>query len=103
MLGKDGDFHPDISRPKHVTAAERTNCRHSRAYYVESKRRARLTPAEQAEYMRNVEETFRTRLGDDGQWYYEMLGECYIHGMMDGEAMAHQNDKGIPWRVFEIR
>jgi hypothetical protein len=53
--------------------------------------------------MSKVKETFRSRLGDDGQWYYEMLGECYVHGMMDGEAMAHQNDKEVPPTVFEIR
>jgi hypothetical protein len=23
--------------------------------------------------------------------YYEFLGECYIHGMMDGEAMARKS------------
>jgi len=42
-------------------------------------------------------------MGDDGQWYYEMMGECYVHGMMDGEAMAHQNNEGILTTVFEIR
>ena len=34
------------------------------------------------------------------------MGECYIHGMMDGEAMRHQNQgkkKVIPSKVFEIR
>jgi hypothetical protein len=25
---------------------------------------------------------------DDEKWYYTFLGECYIHGRMDGEAMA---------------
>jgi hypothetical protein len=38
-----------------------------------------------------------------GYYYYELLGECYIHGMMDGEAMAFQNRKEIPATVFEIR
>jgi hypothetical protein len=56
-----------------------------------------------ATYMEGVRKKFRAQLGDDGQYWYEMLGECYIHGMMDGEAMAHQNDKGLPWTVFEIR
>ena len=35
--------------------------------------------------------------------YYEVLGECYVHGMMDGEAMAYQNKKGIRAQVFELR
>lgn len=122
FLGKDGKFHYDLSRPKlvkepaklysnpqerderqTVIAAKRAKCRYPKGHYFESKRRARLTPAEQTDYMSKVKETFLSRLGDDGQWYYEMLGECYVHGMMDGEAMAHQNDKGIPPAVFEIR
>jgi hypothetical protein len=36
-------------------------------------------------------------------WHYEFFGECYIHGMMDGEAMASQNNEGIPAEVFELR
>ena len=35
--------------------------------------------------------------------YYKLLGECYLHGMMDGEAMAYQNQKGLRAQVFEIR
>ena len=38
------------------------------------------------------------------QWlYYDFLGECYRHGMMDGEAMLYQNQHSIPARVFELR
>ena len=122
LLGKDGRFHYDLSRPKlvkepaklysnpreqderqTVIAAKRAKCRYPKGHHFESKQRARLTSAEQADYMSKVKETFLSRLGDDGQWYYEMLGECYVHGMMDGEAMAHQNDKVIPRAVFEIR
>jgi len=40
---------------------------------------------------------------DDNVRYYEFLGECYIHGMMDGEAMAYQNEKGLGAKVFELR
>jgi hypothetical protein len=36
-------------------------------------------------------------------WHYEFLGECYIHGMMDGEAMAAQNRDAIPTTLFELR
>jgi len=36
-------------------------------------------------------------------WHYEFLGECYIHGMMDGEAMASQNNEAIMAEVFELR
>ena len=55
---------------------------------------------------RNVE----TWLGPDRVRYYQLLGECYIHGMMDGEAMSVQNGNTedenagpIPAQVFEIR
>jgi hypothetical protein len=122
FLGKDGKFHYDLSRPmpvnksvelhlnprerderQTVIAAKRAACRYPKGHYFESKQRARLTAAEQDNYMSEVKEKFRSRLGDDGQWYYEMLGECYVHGMMDGEAMAHQNNKEILPTVFEIR
>ena len=42
-------------------------------------------------------------LGEDDKYWYKFLGECYIHGMMDGQAMAHQNSRMIPARVFELR
>jgi len=122
FLGKDGKFHYDRGRPKPVKepaellsnpwnrderqieiAARRAKCLHPKGHYFESKQRAKLTPDKQVDYMSKVKEKFRSLLGDDGQWYYEMLGECYVHGMMDGEAMAHQNDNGIPCTVFEIR
>ena len=35
--------------------------------------------------------------------YYQFLGESYVHGMMDGEAMAYQNENGIQAQVFELR
>jgi hypothetical protein len=34
---------------------------------------------------------------------YEMIGECYIHGMMDGEALLYQQKKDIKTRTFRIR
>jgi hypothetical protein len=50
-----------------------------------------------------------TKGSDDGgnYFYYKSLGECYIHGMMDGEAIAEQNrsegeDKKLA-QVFELR
>jgi len=35
--------------------------------------------------------------------YYQLLGECYVHGMMNGEAIFYQNDSGIKQEIFEIR
>lgn len=34
---------------------------------------------------------------------YEFLGECYVHGMMDGEAIAVQNNEELRTKIFELR
>ena len=34
---------------------------------------------------------------------YEFIGECYLHDMMDGEAMQVLNSERPSPRVFEIR
>ena len=67
------------------------------------KLRQRLTPGDAKKYDMKIKANFKALQGKDAKWYYEMLGECYLHGMMDGEAMAYQNNKGIPATVFEIR
>ena len=35
--------------------------------------------------------------------HYEFLGESYIHGMMDGEAVRQNSYKLKPDHLFEIR
>ena len=35
--------------------------------------------------------------------YYEFIGECYIHGMMDGEALRHQRVNDLEQQDFELR
>lgn len=39
------------------------------------------------------------------KYYWRMIGECYVHGMMDGEAIAWQNDKGVEAKaeLFDLR
>lgn len=37
------------------------------------------------------------------KYYYEFVGECYLHGMMDGEAIKYQNDNEIKAEIFELR
>lgn len=37
------------------------------------------------------------------EYYYELIGEAYVDGMMDGEAIEFQNNKHILPKVFEIR
>ena len=38
-----------------------------------------------------------------GCYQYEFLGECYVHGLMEGEAFRHQNEKIIKPCIFELR
>jgi hypothetical protein len=37
-------------------------------------------------------------LGDQ----YLLVGECYVHGLMDGEAMDMMNRQELDEKVFEI-
>ncbi|MCJ1275389.1 hypothetical protein MMC21_003192 [Puttea exsequens] len=34
--------------------------------------------------------------------YYRFIGECYLHGMMDSEAITYQNDNNIKAETFEL-
>ena len=64
---------------------------------------AELEPVYDCMGEKELAEKIKRLLGEDDKYWYEFLGECYIHGMMDGEAMAHQNDTETPARVFELR
>jgi hypothetical protein len=62
------------------------------------------------EITRNWDESFQAwlrRVPDDEEderwYYYQFLGEAYVHGMMDGEAMEHQNTQEIKTSLFELR
>lgn len=35
--------------------------------------------------------------------WFEFIGECYVHGMMDGEAIEKQNNEKLPRQLFELR
>lgn len=35
--------------------------------------------------------------------HYEFIGECYVHGMMDGEAFRYKHVMGIKTTMFELR
>lgn len=63
----------------------------------------RLTEAQREDYDSTVFHNLREKLGEEGYYSYTLLGECYIHGMMDGEAIQYQNEWGLPSTVFEIR
>lgn len=35
--------------------------------------------------------------------YYELLGDCYVHGMMEGDALEEQEQEDIRSKQFELR
>ena len=35
--------------------------------------------------------------------YYKLIGECYVHGMMDGEAFTYKPKSRTPEQAFELR
>ena len=37
------------------------------------------------------------------RFYWKLLGECYVHGMMDGEAIAWQNREEKKAEMFDLR
>jgi len=43
------------------------------------------------------------KTGENPDCYYELIGECYIHGMMDGEAISYRRSKQIETQTFDIR
>lgn len=40
---------------------------------------------------------------EDPQLWYEFRGECYLDGMMDGDALREKVHRQIPERTFELR
>ena len=74
--------------------------RHQKWYLAPYKTDKDADELEEPDWNRNDAESLLIQQ----KWsHYEFLGECYVHGMMDGEAMAYQNTQAIPARVFELR
>ncbi|KAF2647797.1 HET-domain-containing protein [Lophiostoma macrostomum CBS 122681] len=74
--------------------------------WVVRKRREDMDPMKIPDFDTAIRKKLEEKLGEEGYFSYQMLGECYIHGMMDGEAMLFQNegdDEVIPSIVFEMR
>jgi hypothetical protein len=46
-----------------------------------------------------VQETPRA----DAKVFYKLIGECYVHRMMNGEAVDYQSVEKLPKAIFEIR
>ncbi len=47
-----------------------------------------------------------SKSGESGQVvpriHYELVGECYVHGMMDGEAFRVLKEKGLEYEMFDL-
>jgi hypothetical protein len=43
----------------------------------------------------------RTQYGED-MGYFSLVGESYVHGMMEGEAFDLKSEHGIPWETFRV-
>jgi hypothetical protein len=72
--------------------------------WIRDVKKYHLSWEERNEYNQSIERNLRIRLGANAYDSYRLLGESYIHGMMDGEAveLASLQDTN-PSRVFEIR
>jgi hypothetical protein len=60
---------------------------------------------ERIHLMERIRAAQATAPDDISRQYFEFIGACYVHGMMNGEAIEQQNirgDKGIPSEVFEM-
>jgi hypothetical protein len=46
-------------------------------------------------------------MGEESGYWYTFIGECYVHGMMNGEALScrtrYYNDGGLDEEEFEVR
>ena len=47
--------------------------------------------------------TQQTSVEHDDKVFYRLIGECYVHRMMRGEAIEHQVERHLPSVLFEIR
>ncbi|KAL9619026.1 MAG: hypothetical protein Q9160_006347 [Pyrenula sp. 1 TL-2023] len=45
----------------------------------------------------------RGPLSDGESQYYRMIGECFVHGMMDGEALRIRDAENVKAQKFELR
>lgn len=88
-------------REKYVFQKEQTSSNGSQENEGEHLQAGEDDDDESNEEQKKIRE--HNRRVSDNRCYYEFLGECYIHGMMDGEAMAYQNDNSIRPQMFELR
>jgi hypothetical protein len=99
------EHQPSLAEPPPEPALSKPNLTDSEEYNPAVLIHQPRTPNEEeiAEKIRMKLYKNKEQIIEDGWWSYEFLGECYIHGMMDGEAMAFQNETAQPAQIFELR
>jgi Heterokaryon incompatibility protein (HET) len=45
----------------------------------------------------------RSPVEEPEQFYWKLISDCYVHGVMDGEAITWQNNYNVKPQVFELR
>jgi hypothetical protein len=69
----------------------------SEAMKAKEKQRVKGEMAERKEAGTN------TLVHRDERYWYELIGECYVHEMMDGQAIKYKDEKSRKSHVFELR
>lgn len=69
----------------------------------ETRKEAEAEEREKKQLEQKIKQDKENARKDDPYLYYKFIGEAYIHGMMDGEAVRYQINEGIPKRMFEMR
>lgn len=54
-------------------------------------------------YKSKLQERVKEAEQNDPHLFYKIRGDCYLHGMMDGEAVRQKFYEELPDRVFELR
>jgi hypothetical protein len=57
---------------------------------------------EEAMLEREIAEARRMSDKDERRRYFEFIGPCYVHNMMNGEALEEQNESLIEVQIFEL-
>lgn len=109
-VNDEPDAEPLFAAPKRTsTGLSTASTVHSTSSTTHSGRSHRGTPRQsgfssfvppetQAEQTENAKMKAEQR-----KYSYRFVGECYVHGMMDGEAIKKQNFDQISSEVFELR
>lgn len=103
QLISPADSHAEISNPKQGTSIEGENRSGLGDFRrKEPKPTIKPKPRHVQDLMSPVSSNEPAIERDENFWY-EFIGECYVHGMMDGDAIKYQNQNEIRARVFELR